>query len=129
MRPLLAATLLAATFGALPAAAQTTEWRGSSLVVTPLSGADCRLPVERAYLQGSGWSASIHLVFRNRGPAPLTATANVELQGSGQRKSTQHGPFTVVSGGTADRATMAPYGGSLAGSTLHVTFLTCTRAN
>ena len=129
MRHLIAATLLTAALGTLPAAAQTTEWRGNSLVVTPLAGADCRLPVERAYLQGSGWNASIHLVFRNRGPAPLTATVNVELQGDGQRKSSQHGPFTVVPGATSDRATMAPYGGSLAGSTLRVTFLSCARAN
>jgi hypothetical protein len=127
MRHIIAATLLASTIGttaALPAAAQTTQWSGSHLVVTPLAG--CRVAVERAYLQGSGWSASIHLVFRNRGSAPASVTANVELAGNGQSKSGSYGPYRIVPAAASDQQTLSPYGGSLTDSTLRVRYTACT---
>lgn len=129
MRHIIAATLLTTALGAgaaLPAAAQTTEWRGSNLVITPLP--NCRVPVERAYLQGSGTNAWIHLVFRNRGSAPASVSVNVELSGNGQRKSGAYGPYRVNAGATSDRQTLAPYGGSLAGSTLTVRYTACGTA-
>ena len=126
MRHIIAATLLASALGAgaaLPAAAQTTEWRGSQLVITPM--ANCRVAVERAYLQGSGWSASIHLVFRNRGPAPASVNVDVQLQGNGQSKSGSYGPYRIVAAATSDQQTLPPFGGSLTGSTLRVRFTAC----
>lgn len=132
MRHIIAATLLTAAMGAgasLPAAAQSTTWSGSSLVFTTLSGSPCRLALDRAYLAGSGWSASIHVVFRNRGTTPVSVTANVELQGNGQRKSSPHGPFPIAASAVSDQAIMAPYGGSLAGSTLRVAITACTRTS
>lgn len=126
MRHIIAATLLTTALGAgtaLPAAAQTTEWRGSNLVITPLP--NCRVPVERAYLQGSGWSASIHLVFRNRGSAPASVNVDVELVGDGQSKSGSYGPYRIAQAATSDRQTLSPFGGSLAGTTLRVRYTAC----
>lgn len=113
---------------ALPAAAQTTSWSGNRLVLTPLSGSPCRIALDRAYLQGSGWSASVHVVFRNRGTAAISVTANVELVGQEQRKISPHGPFTIATGSVADRDIMAPFGGSLANTTLRVNITACTPA-
>jgi hypothetical protein len=132
MRHIFITTMLATAIGAgaaLPAAAQSTTWSGSNLVFTPLSGSPCRLALDRAYLQGSGWSASIHVVFRNRGTMPVSVTADVELVGNGQRKSGPHGPFPIAASAVSDQQTMAPYGGSLAGSTLRVTITACTRTS
>ena len=98
-------------------------------MLTPLSGSPCRIALDRAYLQGSGWSASIHVVFRNRGTTPVSVTAHVELQGDGQRKSSPHGPFQIPAGATADRDIMAPFGGSLANSVLQVRVTACTQAS
>lgn len=129
MRHIIAATVLTAALGAstaLPAAAQTTQWTGSNLVITPMP--NCRVAVERAYLQGSGWSASIHLVFRNRGTGPTSVNVNVELQGTGQSKSGAFGPYRINQGAVSDRATLSPYGGSLDGSTLRVRFTACSAA-
>lgn len=130
MRHIIAATLLTAAVGAgtaLPAAAQTMEWRGSNLVVTPLP--NCRVPVERAYLQGSGWSATIHLVFRNRGAAPATVSVDVELVGNNQSKSGSFGPYRIAQAATSDQQTLSPYGGSLTGSTLRVRYTACGAAS
>lgn len=130
MRHLIAATLLATVAGggtALPAAAQTAQWSGSNLVIVPL--ANCRVPVERAYLQGSGPNAYIHLVFRNRGAAPASVTVNVELSGNDQRKSGTYGPYRIVAAAASDQQTLAPYGGSLAGSTLTVRYTACGAAS
>ena len=119
--------LLLATI-TLPAAAQSTSWSGNRLVLTPLSGSPCRIALDRAYLQGSGWSASIHVVFRNRGTTPSSVTANLELVGQDQRKTSPHGPFTIPAGSVADRDIMAPFGGSLANTTLRVNITACTPA-
>ena len=117
MRHIIAAALLATAMGAaaLPAAAQSTTWSGANLVFAPLSGSNCRLAIDRAYLAGSGPMASIHVVFRNRGNAPVSVTANVELQGNNQRKSGSQGPFRIAASATSDQQTIYPFGGSLAG--------------
>lgn len=130
MRHMIAATMLATALGAgaaLPAAAQSTTWSGASLVFTPLSGTNCRLALDRAYLQGSGSMATIRVVFRNRGTTPVSVTANIELQGNGQRKSGAEGPFTIPANTTSDQQTLYPFGGSLAGTTLRVNITACTR--
>ena len=127
MRHLIAATLMATALGtgaALPAAAQTAYWTGSKLIVTPRP--NCRVEVDHAYLQGSGWSASIHLVFRNRGAELTGVNVQVELQGNGQSKSGAFGPYRINPGAASDQATLSPYGGSLAGSTLRVRFTACS---
>lgn len=129
MKHHIAAMLLATALGAgatLPAAAQTTQWSGSNFIITPLP--NCRVAVERAYLAGSGSSAAIHLVFRNRGTQPVSLTTQVTLEGNGQTKSGSFGPFRIVPGGVSDRQTLPPFGGPLAGTTLRVTFQACPPA-
>lgn len=129
MRQIIAAGLLATGLGfgmAAPAMAQSTEWSGSNLSVTRPSS--CRVAVERAYLRGSGWSATINLVFRNRGSATVNVTADVRLQGNGQSKSGTYGPYRIVPAAASDQATLPPYGGSLAGSRLAVNITACAPA-
>jgi hypothetical protein len=128
MRQIIAATLLAAAIGAgasLPAAQSATS-SGGNLVLTPLSGSTCRRVLDRAYLQGGGPMASIHVVFRNRGTRPVSVTANVELQGNGQRKPGPEGLFPIAASAATDQQTLYPFGGSLAGSTLRATITACT---
>ncbi|MDB5414961.1 MAG: hypothetical protein JWR10_3296 [Rubritepida sp.] len=125
MRHIIAVALFVTA--ALPAAAQSTTWSGSSLAFTPMSGSVCRLALDRAYLSGSGPTASIHVVFRNRGTTPVSVAAHIELQGNNQRKSGSHGPFHIGASDVSDRQTLYPFGGSLAGTTVRVTITACTR--
>ena len=127
MRHIIAAGLLISGLaGALPAAAQSITWSGANLRFTPLANSPCRLALERAYLQGSGTMASIHVVFRNRGTQPVSVTANIELAGNNQRKSGTEGPMRIAANSTRDQQTLYPFGGSLAGTTLTVRILACT---
>ena len=119
----LAPAALATTLAATPAAAQTQQWSGSSLAFT--TPASCRLAVDRAYLAGSGWSATVRVVLRNRGTAPMRVSGRAELAGDGQRKSGNFGPNAVPANGTAEIELMNPYGGSLANSRLTVTVAAC----
>ena len=126
MRRLALALLLASS--ALPAAAQTTTWTGANLALAQLAGSGCRLALDRAYLQGSGPMATIHVVFRNRGTTPVSVTTNIELVGNSQRKFGDYGPFSIAANGVSDQQTLYPFGGSLAGTTLRVRVTACTRS-
>ncbi|ONG50236.1 hypothetical protein BKE38_18815 [Pseudoroseomonas deserti] len=125
MRSLRTAFLLAlapAVMAVAPAAAQQ-QWSGASLTFT--APANCRLAVERAFLQGSGWSASIRVVLRNRSAQTLTVRGDAELQGNGQRKSAPFGPRIIAGNEAAEVTLLNPYGGSLDGSRLTVRVLNC----
>ncbi|WP_159999395.1 hypothetical protein [Roseomonas sp. 18066] len=126
MRTLAAALLLAVAptvLAVAPALAQSQTWAGSALTFT--APANCRVAAERAFLQGSGWNATIRVLLRNRSPQTLTVRGDSELQGNGQRKSAPFGPRIIAGNEAAEVTLMNPYGGSLEGSRLMVRVLNC----
>jgi hypothetical protein len=132
MQKITAKILMTVVLGCLSvfsAQAQTVSWSGTNIRFTSLSGSTCRITIDRAYLQGGGALATVRVVFRNRGAAPARITADVELQGSGQRKSGRLGPVDIAAASTADVAVMQPFGGSLAGTILSVKLQSCQPTN
>lgn len=125
MKTLIATAILGLTLAPLshPAQAQTT-WTGTGLSITGNRSNGCDMRVVEVTHSGSTLN-SLRFVVANRAMSVARVTIEVTMTGNNQRKS------GTISGllGAGQMGTLTgfhPFGGSLAGSTLSLRFLSCT---